>query len=128
MCTNIVDPHGAYYPPAAPMPFNQAGFNQAGLVQSYPMISPSSSNFFVLPPTTTMPYSEGFISPPASYSIPTPIQLSVSISAPAQLSSEDNYMVETFKNFTCSSPPTSPQVTDDTVTNSNTVDNNTVSE
>ena len=64
-------------------------FNQAGLVQSYPMVSPSSSSLFILPPVTTIPYSEGFISPPASYSIPTAKQLSVSISAPAQLSSDD---------------------------------------
>ena len=78
-----------YYPPAASVPFNQAG-----LVQSDPaMVSPPSSNFFVLPTTTTatMPYSEGFISPPTSSSIPTAIhdQSSVSISAPGQLPSDD---------------------------------------
>ena len=70
-----------YYPPAASMPFNQAS-----LVQSYPaMVSPPSSNFFVLPTTTTMPYSERFIGTPALYSIPTVV-------SPAQLPGDDVVM------------------------------------
>ena len=114
MYANPVDPYMAtvYYPPTPPMPY---------------MVSPPSSNFFILPTTTAMLYSEGFISSPASYSIPTAaIQPSP---APAQLPSDD--VVKIFENFTCSSPPTSPQMTDkiqQPVSGSNTVDNNTVSE
>ena len=101
-----------YYLPPVPMPFNQTG-----LAHSY-------SNFFILPTTTAIPYNEGLISPPASYSISTAIQPPTPNSAPARLPSED--MVKIFENFTCSSPPTTPQVNDDiqqSVASSNTVGN-----
>jgi len=108
-----------YYDPYAPVPFNQTG-----LVQPYPIASPS----FFVPPTTTMAmvYSDEFICSPPSYSNPTP---SAPLSAPAQLPNDE--MVKRFEKFTCSSPPSSPAAIDDnkqSVTSSNTTDNDAVSE
>ena len=116
---NPADPQvpTVYYDPYAPMPFNQTG-----LVQPYSIASPS----FFMPPTATMAmvYSDEFVCLPPSYSTS-----SAPLSAPAQLPSDK--IVERFEKFTCSSPPSSPPAIDDnkqSVTSSNTTDNNAVSE
>ena len=104
-----------YYPTVPAMP-----------VQPYPVAYP---NFFVFSTTAGTTYSEGLISPTTSYSIPVSNQPSTPASAPARLPNDE--IVSAFENVTVSSSPASPQVTNDIqkpVTDSNTVDNDTVSE
>ena len=97
-----------------------------GQVQPYPVAYP---NFFMFPTAAAIPYSEGLISPPVSCSILDSNQPSAPASAPARLPNDD--MIRAFENVTVSSSPVSPPVTNSiqqSVTGSNTVDNDSVSE
>ena len=98
---------GMYYAPAM-------ATSQAGSYPVFPVPSYEQAGYFgstTLPITTAIPYtSEGFISSTA-YSIPfaapfTPVSSSF-------LQSQTEEISQMLSNVTFSSPPTSPQVTDD---------------
>lgn len=107
------------YYPTQPIP-------PVGQVQPYPVAYP---NFFMFPTTAATPYSEGLISSPLSYSFLDSNQPSAPALAPARLPNDE--MVRAFENMTVSSLPVSPQLINNiqqSVTSSNTVDNDSVSE
>ena len=81
------------------MPICQAA---AGLVQPYLMASTQPSNYFILPTTTALPYSEGLVSSPIPYPVPDTIQPSA-----VPIQSANDEMVRQFENTTFFSLPTS---------------------
>ena len=97
---------GMYYAPAM-------ATSQAGSCPVFPVPSYEQAGYFgptPLPITTTLPYTnEGFIDP-TSYSIPISIPF-IPASSVMQFQTEE--ISQMLSNVTFSSPPTSPQVTDD---------------
>ena len=86
--------------------------SQAGPYSVFPMPSYDMDYFIPtsLPTTTAIPYdNQGFISP-TSYSVPFSVP-SLPVSAGTQSQTEE--ISQMLGNITFSSPPTSPQVTDD---------------
>ena len=87
--------------------------SQAGSYPVFPVPSYDSAGYFgpaPLPITTAIPYTnEAFISP-TSYSAPVTVPF-IPVSAVAQSQTEE--ISQILDNITFSSPPTSPQVTDD---------------
>ena len=101
LCPTVVS--GVYYAP-------DMATSQTGLYTVLPMPSYGMDYFIPtsLPTTTTIPYpDQGFISP-TSYSVPFTVP---SLAAVTQSQTEE--VSQMLGNITFSSPPTSPQVTDD---------------
>ena len=97
---------GMYYAPTL-------ATSQAGSYPVFPVPSYNPADYFgpaPLPITTAIPYTnEAFISP-TSYSVPVTVPF-IPVSAVAQSQTEE--ISQMLDNITFSSPPTSPQVTDD---------------
>ena len=97
---------GMYYAPAM-------ATSQAGSYPVFPVPSYEQAGYFgptPLPITTAIPYTnEGFIDP-TSYSIPINVPF-IPASSVMQFQTEE--ISQMLSNVTFSSPPTSPQVTDD---------------
>ena len=98
---------GMYYAPAM-------ATSQAGSFPVFPVPSYEQAGYFgptPLPITTAIPYvNEGFISSTA-YSIPFAAPF-IPVSSPL-IQSQTEEISQMLSNVTFSSPPTSPQVTDD---------------
>ena len=98
---------GMYYTPALTT-------SQASSYPVFPVPTYDPAGYFgppaPLPLTTAIPYAnEGFINP-TSYPLPVSVPF-FPVSAVAQSQTEE--ISQMFNNITFSSPPTSPQVTDD---------------
>ena len=97
---------GMYYAPTL-------ATSQAGSYPVFPVPSYDPAGYFgqaPLPITTAIPYTnEPFISP-TSYSVPVTVPF-IPVSAVRQSQTEE--ISQMLDNITFSSPPTSPQVTDD---------------
>ena len=97
---------GMYYAPTLTT-------SQAGSYPVFPVPAYDPAGYFgpaPLPITAAMPYTnEGFINP-TSYPLPVGVPF-IPVSAVAQSQTEE--ISQMFDNIAFSSPPTSPQVTDD---------------